>query len=60
MVFCATVCAMSVGGAVERGRIVALVPFIFVSQERPRVSYVSSIFSYGLHLCTGKYKRAKK
>ncbi|MCO5562920.1 hypothetical protein L7F22_016556 [Adiantum nelumboides] len=30
MVFCATVCAMAVGGAAERGRIIALVPFIFL------------------------------
>lgn len=31
MVFCATVCAMSIGGSVERGRLLPIVPFIFVS-----------------------------
>lgn len=30
LVFEATVCAIAVGGAVERGRLIALVPFIFV------------------------------
>lgn len=33
LIFCATVCAISVGGACERGRILPLVPFIFVSTE---------------------------
>ena len=31
LIFCATVCAIAVGGAVERGRVVPLIPFIFVS-----------------------------
>jgi hypothetical protein len=31
LIFCATVCAIAVGGAVERGRVVSLIPFIFVS-----------------------------
>ena len=31
LVFEATVCAIAVGGAIERGRTVAIVPFIFVS-----------------------------
>jgi ammonia channel protein AmtB len=31
LIFCATVCAISVGGACERGRILPLIPFIFVS-----------------------------
>ncbi|KAI9730484.1 MAG: hypothetical protein M1818_008179 [Claussenomyces sp. TS43310] len=30
LIFCATVCAIAVGGACERGRIVALIPFIFL------------------------------
>lgn len=30
LIFEATVCAIAVGGACERGRIVALVPFIFL------------------------------
>ena len=30
MIFCATVCAMSIGGGAERVRLVALVPFILV------------------------------
>lgn len=30
LIFCATVCAIAVGGACERGRIVPLIPFIFV------------------------------
>lgn len=32
LIFCATVCAIAVGGACERGRMVALIPFIFVSR----------------------------
>jgi ammonia channel protein AmtB len=32
LVFQATVCAIAVGGACERGRILPLIPFIFVSQ----------------------------
>lgn len=39
LIFCATVCAIAVGGACERGRTIALVPFIFVST----CSYVSSM-----------------
>lgn len=31
LVFEATVCAIAVGGAAERGRLIPLVPFIFVS-----------------------------
>ena len=31
LVFQATVCAIAVGGACERGRILPLIPFIFVS-----------------------------
>jgi ammonia channel protein AmtB len=31
LVFCATVCAIAVGGACERGRMLPLIPFIFVS-----------------------------
>jgi len=30
LVFCATVCAIAVGGACERGTVVSLIPFIFV------------------------------
>ncbi|CZR69701.1 probable ammonia permease [Phialocephala subalpina] len=30
LIFCATVCAIAVGGAVERGRVVSLIPFIFL------------------------------
>ena len=33
LVFQATVCAIAVGGAVERGRILPLIPFIFVGSE---------------------------
>jgi ammonia channel protein AmtB len=33
LIFCATVCAISVGGGCERGRVVSLVPFIFVSSS---------------------------
>lgn len=33
LIFCATVCAIAIGGACERGRAVAMVPFIFVSLE---------------------------
>lgn len=31
LIFCATVCAIAIGGVVERGRVVSLIPFIFVS-----------------------------
>jgi ammonia channel protein AmtB len=31
LIFCATVCAIAIGGACERGRILPLIPFIFVS-----------------------------
>lgn len=31
LIFCATVCAIAVGGACERGRLMPLIPFIFVS-----------------------------
>jgi ammonia channel protein AmtB len=31
LIFCATVCAIAVGGPCERGRILPLIPFIFVS-----------------------------
>jgi len=34
LIFEATVCAIAVGGACERGRILPLIPFIFVGQER--------------------------
>lgn len=30
LVFCATVCAIVVGGAAERGRLLPIIPFIFV------------------------------
>lgn len=36
LVFEATVCAIAVGGACERGRILPLLPFIFVSPVHPR------------------------
>jgi ammonia channel protein AmtB len=35
LIFCATVCAIAVGGIVERGRVVSLIPFIFVSHIHP-------------------------
>jgi ammonia channel protein AmtB len=38
LIFCATVCAIAIGGACERGRILPLIPFVFVSamnQSRP-------------------------
>lgn len=31
LIFCATVCAISVGGFCERGRLLPIIPFIFVS-----------------------------
>ena len=31
LIFCATVCVIAIGGACERGRILPLIPFIFVS-----------------------------
>lgn len=30
LIFCATVCAIAIGGACERGRLLPLIPFIFV------------------------------
>lgn len=38
LIFCATVCAISIGGSCERGRILPLVPFIFVSEPVPLFS----------------------
>jgi ammonia channel protein AmtB len=32
LIFCATVCVIAIGGACERGRLISLVPFIFVSR----------------------------
>jgi len=31
LIFCATVCAIAIGGVCERGRLLPLIPFIFVS-----------------------------
>jgi ammonia channel protein AmtB len=31
LIFCATICAIAIGGACERGRVLSLIPFIFVS-----------------------------
>jgi Amt family ammonium transporter len=33
LIFCATVCAIAVGGSCERGRLLPLIPFIFVSSD---------------------------
>lgn len=33
LIFCATVCAIAVGGACERGRMLPIIPFIFVSTK---------------------------
>lgn len=33
LIFCATVCAIAVGGACERGRLLPLFPFCFVSHQ---------------------------
>jgi ammonia channel protein AmtB len=41
LVFQATVCAIAVGGACERGRLLPLLPFIFVSG--PRTTYVMPV-----------------
>lgn len=40
LIFEATVCAIAVGGAFERGRVVALIPFIFVSLVAIVVNFV--------------------
>ena len=42
LIFEATVCAIAVGGACERGRLLPLIPFIFVSQHTP--PYDGSIY----------------
>ena len=45
LIFCATVCAISVGGACERGRVVAIVPFIFVGlSPHPFELYADLVF----------------
>lgn len=41
LVFCATVCAIAVGGAVERGRVVSLIPFIFVSPPTSAIAHTN-------------------
>jgi ammonia channel protein AmtB len=57
LIFCATVCAIAIGGACERGRLLPLIPFIFVSIS------CSSLFSrkiadnrhsYGRHSSTAR------
>lgn len=35
LIFCATVCVISIGGACERGRMLPLIPFIFVCLKSP-------------------------
>lgn len=35
LIFCATVCVISIGGACERGRMLPLIPFIFVCFKYP-------------------------
>jgi Amt family ammonium transporter len=44
LIFCATVCAIAVGGACERGRLLPLILFIFVCHDPPfrRVSRLCS------------------
>jgi ammonia channel protein AmtB len=38
LVFEATVCAIAVGGFIERGRLLPVIPFIFVSHHFPHIS----------------------
>jgi len=46
LIFCATVCAIAIGGACERGRTLPLIPFIFVSH----LGYaLTSHFFLGIH-----------
>lgn len=52
LVFQATVCAIAVGGACERGRILPLIPFIFVSRICPSCSFSVDSNSFGRHLYT--------
>lgn len=39
LIFCATVCAIAIGGVCERGRLLPLIPFIFVSISPSRQLY---------------------
>lgn len=53
LVFQATVCAIAVGGACERGRLLPLVPFIFVSlRMNELISDANLCISYGLRSST--------
>jgi len=47
LVFQATVCAIAVGGACERGRILPLIPFIFVSESEEVLQLVVDNSSCG-------------
>ena len=54
LVFQATVCAIAVGGACERGRLLPLIPFIFVGRDLvPKAIDVPlTMHSSGQHLST--------
>jgi hypothetical protein len=52
LVFQATVCAIAVGGACERGRLLPLIPFIFVSESQSTCRTLTDNHSYGPRLCT--------
>lgn len=53
LVFEATVCAIAVGGACERGRLLPLVPFIFVGAYDHHINnLLTSHDSHGRRLCT--------
>lgn len=51
LVFQATVCAIAVGGACERGRILPLIPFIFVSRLITRTMHCVLIPAAMVNLC---------
>lgn len=57
LIFCATVCAIAVGGACERGRLLPLFPFCFVSHHSvPCLYWILPICTTTMaHLLTGFY-----
>jgi len=55
LVFEATVCAIAVGGACERGRVRAVVPFIFVSLVTGIEDWGLTLYSYGRLLFTARW-----
>lgn len=54
LIFCATVCAIAVGGACERGRLLPLFPFCFVSHRLSVLQFSCLYQKYGSFLTCSK------